>query len=124
MLKIYDTKLREKVPFESLEHGKIGMYVCGPTVYNYIHIGNARPFITFDVLRRYLELKGYDVSKSAALTAFSDADKVSGYAAEAMQWAVAEGLLQGSNGKLNPQGSATRAQVATILMRFMEKIAK
>ena len=68
--------------------------------------------------------KGYDVSKSAALTAFSDADKVSGYAAEAMQWAVAEGLLQGSNGKLNPQGSATRAQVATILMRFMEKIAK
>ena len=61
---------------------------------------------------------------SAALTAFSDADKVSGYASEAMQWAVAEGLLQGSNGKLNPQGSATRAQVATILMRFMEKIAK
>ena len=41
MLKIYDTKLREKVPFESLEHGKIGMYVCGPTVYNYIHIGNS-----------------------------------------------------------------------------------
>ena len=76
------------------------------------------------ILYRYAKLKGYDVSKSAALTAFSDADKVSGYAAEAMQWAVAEGLLQGSNGKLNPQGSATRAQVATILMRFMEKIAK
>lgn len=76
------------------------------------------------ILYRYAKQKGYDVSKSAALTAFSDADKVSGYAAEAMQWAVAEGLLQGSNGKLNPQGSATRAQVATILMRFMEKIAK
>ena len=76
------------------------------------------------ILYRYAKQKGYDVSKSAALTAFSDADKVSGYASEAMQWAVAEGLLQGSNGKLNPQGSATRAQVATILMRFMEKIAK
>ena len=76
------------------------------------------------ILYRYAKQKGYDVSKSAVLTAFSDADKVSGYAAEAMQWAVAEGLLQGSNGKLNPQGSATRAQVATILMRFMEKIAK
>lgn len=76
------------------------------------------------ILYRNAKQKGYDVSKSAALTAFSDADKVSGYAAEAMQWAVAEGLLQGSNGKLDPQGSATRAQVATILMRFMEKIAK
>lgn len=76
------------------------------------------------ILYRYAKQKGYNVSKSAALTAFSDADKVSGYAAEAMQWAVAEGLLQGSNGKLDPQGSATRAQVATILMRFMENIAK
>lgn len=76
------------------------------------------------ILYRYAKQKGYDVSKSTALTGFSDADKVSGYASEAMQWAVAEGLLQGSNGKLNPQGSATRAQVATILMRFMEKIAK
>lgn len=76
------------------------------------------------ILYRYAKQKGYDVSKSAALTGFSDADKVRGYAAEAMQWAVAEGLLQGSNGKLNPQGSATRAQVATILMRFMEKFAK
>lgn len=76
------------------------------------------------ILYRYAKQKGYDVSKSAALTAFSDADKVSGYASEAMQWAVAEGLLQGSNGRLNPQDSATRAQVATILMRFMEIIAK
>lgn len=76
------------------------------------------------ILYRYAKQKGYDVSKSAALTAFADADKVSGYASEAMQWAVAEGLLQGSNGKLDPQGSATRAQVATILMRFMQKYEK
>ena len=76
------------------------------------------------ILYRYAMLKGYKVTNSTALTAFSDADKVSSYAVEAMQWAVAEGLLQGSNGKLNPQGTATRAQVAAILMRFMEKIAK
>lgn len=76
------------------------------------------------ILYRYAKQKGYDVSKSAALTGFSDADKVSGYAFDAMQWAVAEGLLQGSNGKLDPQGSATRAQVATILMRFMQKYEK
>lgn len=76
------------------------------------------------ILYRYAKQKGYDVSKSAALTGFSDADKVSGYAFDAMQWAVAEELLKGSNGKLDPQGSATRAQVATILMRFMQKSEK
>ena len=47
---------------ETLEEGKVKMYVCGPTVYNYIHIGNARPFIMFDTLRRYLQYKGYDVT--------------------------------------------------------------
>ena len=76
------------------------------------------------ILYRYAKQKGYDVSKSAALTGFSDADKVSSYAVDAMQWAVAEELLKGSNGKLDPQGSATRAQVATILMRFMQKYEK
>ena len=76
------------------------------------------------ILYRYAKQKGYDVSKSAALTGFSDADKVSSYAFDAMQWAVAEELLKGSNGKLDPQGSATRAQVATILMRFMQKYEK
>ena len=76
------------------------------------------------ILFRFAKAKGYDVSKKAALTGFSDADKVSTYALDAMQWAVAEGLLQGSNGKLDPQGSATRAQAATILMRFMQKTAK
>ena len=76
------------------------------------------------ILFRYARMKGYDVSKSAALSGFADADKVSSYAVEAMQWAVAEELLKGSNGKLDPQGSATRAQVATILMRFMQKYEK
>ncbi|GAA0596853.1 cysteine--tRNA ligase [Virgibacillus siamensis] len=58
---IYNTLTREKETFQPLEEGKVSMYVCGPTVYNYIHIGNARPAIVFDTVRRYLEYKGYDV---------------------------------------------------------------
>ncbi|HLS08853.1 cysteine--tRNA ligase [Lentibacillus sp.] len=58
---IYNTLTQEKEPFKPLENGKVRMYVCGPTVYNYIHIGNARPAIVFDTVRRYLEYKGYDV---------------------------------------------------------------
>ncbi len=61
-MKVYNTLTRQKEEFEPLEPGKVKMYVCGPTVYNYIHIGNARPFIIFDVVRRYLEYKGYDVN--------------------------------------------------------------
>ncbi len=62
MLRIYDTKERAKVDFETLVRGKVGMYVCGPTVYNRIHIGNARTFISFDVIRRYLMWRGFDVT--------------------------------------------------------------
>ena len=61
MIRIYDTKMHKKVDLVTLEHGKVKMYVCGPTVYNYIHIGNARTFISFDVIRRYLEWRGYEV---------------------------------------------------------------
>lgn len=62
MIRLYDTQARTKRDFEPLHDGKIGMYVCGPTVYNYIHIGNARTFISFDVIRRYLEWRGFDVT--------------------------------------------------------------
>lgn len=62
MIKLYDTKLHKKVDFVPLEDGRVSMYVCGPTVYNYIHIGNARTFISFDVIRRYLMWRGYDVT--------------------------------------------------------------
>lgn len=58
---IYNTLTRQKEAFIPLEEGKVSMYVCGPTVYNYIHIGNARPAIVFDSVRRYLEYKGYVV---------------------------------------------------------------
>ncbi len=61
-MKVYNTLTRTKEEFVPLEEGKVKMYLCGPTVYNYIHIGNARPFIIFDTLRRYLEYRGYDVT--------------------------------------------------------------
>ncbi|MGL5347081.1 MAG: cysteine--tRNA ligase [Peptostreptococcaceae bacterium] len=61
-MKLYNTLSRKKEEFVPIEEGKVKMYVCGPTVYNYIHIGNARPFIIFDTLRRYLEYRGYDVT--------------------------------------------------------------
>ena len=61
-MKLFNTMTRTKEEFKPLEEGKVKMYVCGPTVYNYIHVGNARPFIIFDTLRRYLEYRGYDVS--------------------------------------------------------------
>ncbi len=60
-MKIYDTRLRKKVDFEPICEGEVRMYVCGPTVYNRIHIGNARTFISFDIIRRYLEWRGFKV---------------------------------------------------------------
>ncbi|MEA5018845.1 MAG: cysteine--tRNA ligase [Gordonibacter sp.] len=62
MIRLYNTKTRNKVDFQSLERGKVGMYVCGPTVYNYIHIGNARTFMSFDIVRRYLTWRGFAVT--------------------------------------------------------------
>lgn len=60
-MKIYNTLTAKKEEFKPINEGKVGIYVCGPTVYNRIHIGNARPICVFDVFRRYLEFKGYDV---------------------------------------------------------------
>ena len=59
---IYNSLTRKKEPFVPVEEGKVKIYACGPTVYNYFHIGNARPFIVFDVLRRYFESRGYQVT--------------------------------------------------------------
>ena len=61
-MEIYNTLTRKKEPFVPLEEGKVKMYCCGPTVYNFIHIGNARPICLFDVFRRYLEYRGYQVT--------------------------------------------------------------
>lgn len=71
-MKIFDTMQRRKVELETIEPGKVRMYVCGPTVYNLIHIGNARPMIVFDAFRRYLEYKGYDVNYVSNFTDVDD----------------------------------------------------
>ncbi|QHQ63698.1 cysteine--tRNA ligase [Anaerocolumna sedimenticola] len=70
-MKIYNTLKKKKEEFIPIEEGKVRMYVCGPTVYNYIHIGNARPIIVFDTVRRYLEYKGYEVN---FVSNFTDVD--------------------------------------------------
>ncbi len=70
-MKIYNTQSKKKEEFVPLEPGKVRMYVCGPTVYNLIHIGNARPMIVFDTVRRYMEYKGYQVN---FVSNFTDVD--------------------------------------------------
>lgn len=70
-MKIYNTLSKQKETFVPLRDGKVSMYVCGPTVYNYIHIGNARPVVVFDTVRRYLEYKGFEVN---FVSNFTDVD--------------------------------------------------
>ncbi|MBQ6075867.1 MAG: cysteine--tRNA ligase [Lachnospiraceae bacterium] len=71
-MKIFNTLSRQKEEFVTREPGKVKMYVCGPTVYDFIHIGNARPMIFFDSVRRYLEYKGYDVNYVSNFTDVDD----------------------------------------------------
>jgi cysteinyl-tRNA synthetase len=69
---VYNTLARKKEPLEPIEPGKVGIYTCGPTVYNFIHIGNARPFVIFDTVRRHLEYKGYKVTYVQNITDVDD----------------------------------------------------
>ena len=71
-MKLYNTLTKKKEEFVSLQEGKVTMYVCGPTVYNFIHIGNARPMIVFDTARRYMEYKGYEVNYVSNFTDVDD----------------------------------------------------
>ena len=71
-MKLYNTLSKRKEEFVPLEEGKVKMYVCGPTVYNFIHIGNARPMIVFDTVRRYFEYKGYEVNYVSNFTDVDD----------------------------------------------------
>lgn len=86
-LKVYNTLTRKKEEFVPIEPGKVKMYVCGPTVYNYIHIGNGRPVIFFDVVRRYLESQNYEVNY---ITNFTDVDDKMIRKAEEMAVSVPE----------------------------------
>jgi len=71
-MKLFNTLTMRKEEFEPLVPGKVSMYVCGPTVYNFIHIGNARPMIVFDTARRYMEHRGYEVNYVSNFTDVDD----------------------------------------------------
>ena len=83
-MKLYNTMTRQKEEFVPMEEGKVKMYVCGPTVYDYIHIGNARPYVVFDTVRRYLEYKGYEVTYVQNFTDVDD--KIINRANKAKPW--------------------------------------
>lgn len=84
-VELYNTLTRKKETLATIEPGQVRMYVCGPTVYNHIHIGNARPFVFFDVVRRYLTYKGYEVKY---VQNFTDVDDKLIQAAEEEQSSV------------------------------------
>ncbi|WP_090842715.1 cysteine--tRNA ligase [Alkalicoccus daliensis] len=86
-IQLYNTLTRQKEPFRPIEEGKVKMYVCGPTVYNYIHIGNARPAVVFDMVRRYFQYRGYEVKY---ISNFTDVDDKIIKAAEEMGEGVME----------------------------------
>ena len=71
-MKVYNTLTRKKEDFKEIEPGRVKMYVCGPTVYDYMHIGNARPLVVFDTLRRYLRYRGYEVDYVVNFTDVDD----------------------------------------------------
>ena len=75
-MKLYNTLTRQKEEFVPITPGEVKMYSCGPTVYNYFHVGNARPFIIFDLLRCYLEYRGYKVKFVQNFTDIDDKGRV------------------------------------------------
>lgn len=87
MIKLYNTLTREKEIFTPIEEGKVRMYVCGPTVYNYIHIGNGRSSVSFDTIRRYFEFRGYQVNY---VSNFTDVDDKIIRAAQELQMSAPE----------------------------------
>lgn len=123
MVRIYNTLTRQKETFEPIEEGRVKMYVCGPTVYNYIHIGNARPAIAFDTVRRYLEYKGYDVKYVANFTDVDDKLIKASQELEESVPDIAERFIEAffeDTGALNVK----RATVHPRVMNHMDDIVK
>lgn len=130
-MKIFNTMTRMKEEFVPMEEGKVKMYACGPTVYNYFHLGNARPFVTFDTLRRYLEYRGYDVTFCQNFTDIDDkminkaneegttvkeiADR---YIAEYYKDADALGILRPT---FQPRATETMDEIISLISDLMEK---
>ena len=130
-MQIFNTMTRKKEEFVPLHEGKVGIYACGPTVYNYFHIGNARPFIVFDVLRRYFEYRGYEVTFVQNFTDIDDklirrareenttvpaiADK---YIAEYFVDAKALGIRPAT---VHPRATEHMPQIIAMIERLIEK---
>ncbi|MFC0212842.1 cysteine--tRNA ligase [Paenibacillus chartarius] len=117
-LKVYNTLTRQEEVFEPLVPGKVSMYVCGPTVYNYIHIGNARPAIFFDVVRRHMRAIGYDVKY---VVNFTDVDDKMIRKAEEMKLTVPE-LAEMFIAAYREDTAALNIEPATINPRVTENI--
>ena len=130
-LSVYNDLTRKKEPFVPLEEGKVRFYVCGPTVYNFFHIGNARPFVIFDVFRRYLESTGYDVSFVQNFTDIDDkmikraneegitvAELAERFIAEYYRDADALGIDRAT---VNPRATREIPAIIDIIKRLIEK---
>ncbi|WP_147804617.1 cysteine--tRNA ligase [Alkalicoccus halolimnae] len=130
-IQLYNTLTRQKETFQPIEEGKVKMYVCGPTVYNYIHIGNARPAVVFDMVRRYLEYRGYDVEY---VSNFTDVDDKIIKAAEELNEDVMEvaerfieayhrdtGALGVEKADLHPRVTESMPDIIDFIERLVEK---
>ncbi|MDG5788138.1 cysteine--tRNA ligase [Evansella sp. AB-P1] len=130
-IKLYNTLKRKKEDFKPMEPGKVKMYVCGPTVYNYIHIGNARPAVVFDMVRRYLQYRGYEVQY---VSNFTDVDDKIIKAAEEMGedvMTLAERFIKAyyeDTGRLgvkkadaHPRVTDTMPEIIAFIERLVEK---
>ncbi|GGE54226.1 cysteine--tRNA ligase [Pullulanibacillus camelliae] len=130
-LKVYNSLTRQKEIFKPIEEGKVKMYVCGPTVYNYIHIGNARPAVAFDTVRRYLEYIGYDVLYVSNFTDVDDrlinASKERGESvldiAERFIGAYKEDVhaLHVKEADIHPRATETMDEIILFIERLIEK---
>lgn len=130
-MKLYNTLSRQYEEFKPLEPGKVSMYACGPTVYNYIHVGNARPIILFDVLRRYLEYRGYQVTfvqnftdvddkiiRRAGEEGISSAEVAEKYIAEYRKDAAGLGVREAT---VHPKATENIPQIIDLVQTLIEK---
>ncbi|GGL63425.1 cysteine--tRNA ligase [Sporolactobacillus putidus] len=129
-LKVYNTLTRKKEVFVPIEKGKVRMYVCGPTVYNYIHIGNARPAVVFDTARRYFEFRGYNVNY---VSNFTDVDDRLIHASQERHQSVPEianqfikafladvGALNVKKATINPRATETMPEIIAFIGKLID----
>lgn len=125
-MKVYNTMTRQKEEFTPLHEGVFNIYVCGPTVYNYIHVGNARPAVTFDTLRRYLEYKGYKVNYVQNITDVDDKlitrAKEEGTTVEAIARRYEEEFLRDTDG-LNIKRATVHPRATEHIKEMLDIIA-